>query len=328
MWYRFGKCAPITCEAQAELGLDGSVTFFFSAPDYGQGTMTVMAQFAAEAMGLPRQSLRLVNADTALTPDSGIQGASRSTYWVGGAVGEAARRLRAQILGVAAQMLSRPRVSSASLQLEAGSVVAPDGRRLDLAEVAAEMDRRGQARRARGIFAPALGSDVQYDPCSGNLPFFITGAHLAEVDVNVETGEVQAARVVAVHDVGRVVNPQGAQGQIEGAVLMSLGSALMEEYLPGTSSGFSNYYLPTLLCTPEIEVVLVEVPSRWGPLGAKGLGEGAILPTAPAILNGVFRACGARVRQLPATPERVLGALHHPESGTPQASATEARDHR
>ena len=107
---------------------------------------------------------------------------------------------------------------------------------------------------------------------------------------------------------------------------MSLGSALMEEYLPGVSSGFSDYYLPTLRCTPKIEVVLVEVPSRWGPLGAKGLGEGAVLPTAPAILNGIFRACGARVRKLPATAERVLAALHHQENGTPRAWATEAGD--
>jgi CO/xanthine dehydrogenase Mo-binding subunit len=99
------------------------------------------------------------------------------------------------------------------------------------------------------------------------------------------------------------------QGQIEGAVLMSLGAALMEEYLPGVSTGFSDYYLPTLRCTPRIEVLPVEVPSRWGPLGAKGLGEAAALPTAPAILNAIHQATGARVRRLPATPERVLEAL-------------------
>jgi CO/xanthine dehydrogenase Mo-binding subunit len=141
------------------------------------------------------------------------------------------------------------------------------------------------------------------------LPFFVSGVHLAEVDVNTETGQVQVARIVAAHDVGRVVNRQGAEGQVEGAILMSLGAALMEEYLPGTSTGFSDYYLPTIRSMPEIEVILVEVPSRWGPLGAKGLGEGATLPTTPAICNGIHHATGARVRQLPATPERVLAAI-------------------
>jgi CO/xanthine dehydrogenase Mo-binding subunit len=109
--------------------------------------------------------------------------------------------------------------------------------------------------------------------------------------------------------VGRIINPQGVKGQVEGAILMSLGAALMEEYIPGVSTGFGDYYLPTIRSAPEIEVILVEVPSRWGPLGAKGIGEGATLPTAPAILNAICHATGARVRQLPATPERVLAAL-------------------
>jgi CO/xanthine dehydrogenase Mo-binding subunit len=305
MWYRFGKSGDITCEVHAELGLDGVLTFFFSAPDYGQGTTTVMAQLAAEAMGVPRDSLRLVNADTAFTPDSGIQGASRSTYWVGGAVVQAATLLRTQIMGVAAEMLDR---HPDTLALDSDSVVTPDGTMLAFSKVAAEMERIGLSRRVKGVFAPELGRSRDDTPYS-YLPFFVSGAHLAEVDVNVDTGQVQVARIVAAHDVGRVVNPQGAQGQVEGAILMSLGAALMEEYLPGISTGFSDYYLPTIRSMPEIEVILVEVPSRWGPLGAKGLGEGATLPTTPAVLNGIYHATGARIRELPATPERVLAAI-------------------
>jgi CO/xanthine dehydrogenase Mo-binding subunit len=120
---------------------------------------------------------------------------------------------------------------------------------------------------------------------------------------------VQVERIVAVHDVGRAVNPQSIEGQVEGAISMSLGAALMEEYLAGTSTGLSDYYLPTIRSTPEIDIILVEVPSRWGPLGAKGIGEGATLPTAPAIVNGIYHATGARIRRLPATPERVLAAF-------------------
>jgi CO/xanthine dehydrogenase Mo-binding subunit len=307
MWYRFGKSPPIDCPAHAELGRDGAVTFFFSAPDYGQGTETVLAQLAADALGWPVDRIRTVNADTALTPDSGVQGASRSTYWVGGAVANAAKALRSVILDVASEMLdSHPN----KLKLDPiGITQHARGNTVTLPQVAAEMDRIGLSRKVKGVFQP----EYSLPPTDGDhrtyLPFFVSGVHIAEVSVNVETGETNVHRVVGVHDVGRVINPQGAEGQVEGAILMSLGSALMEEYLPGTSTGFSDYYLPTLRSAPEIEVVFVEVPSRWGPLGAKGLAEGAVLPTAPAILNAVSHAVGGRVRELPATPERVLNAI-------------------
>ena len=306
MWYRFGKRGPITCEAHAELGLDGKIALYFAAPDYGQGTTTVMAQLAAEALGLPRDQLHLVNADTALTPDSGIQGASRSTYWVGGAVSKAAALLRARITHTAAEMLDH---APGDLTLDGEGVRAPTGLLLSLAAIAAEMERIGQPRKVRGVFAPRLDPRSRKDPRPEYLPFFVTGAHLAEVDVRLDTGQVRVLRIVAAHDVGRAINPQGVRGQVEGAVLMSLGAALMEDYIPGTSTGFSDYYLPTMRSTPEIVVIPVEVPSRWGPQGAKGLGEAATLPTAPAILNAIHDATGARIRELPATAERILAAI-------------------
>jgi CO/xanthine dehydrogenase Mo-binding subunit len=306
MWYRFGKAGRLESEARAELGRDGQVTLFFAAPDYGQGTATVMAQLAAEALGLPRERLRLVNADTAVTPDSGIQGASRSTYWVGGAVMSAARALRERILGTAAEMLD---CSPDGLVMTAEMVQAPGGGSASLSEVAGEMDRIGVSRQAAGVFAPGVEPGLKAGDRLEYLPFFVTGAHLAEVEVHMETGQVEVRRVVAAHDVGRAINPEGARGQIEGAVQMSLGAALMEEYLPRVTTGFADYYVPTLRCAPRIEVILVEVPSRWGPHGAKGLGEAATLATAPAILNAISHASGGRVRQIPATPERVLAAI-------------------
>ncbi|MGC9333543.1 MAG: xanthine dehydrogenase family protein molybdopterin-binding subunit, partial [Anaerolineae bacterium] len=307
MWYRFGKPGPITCEAEAELDLDGTLRCFCSAPDYGQGTSTVMAQLAAEALGVPRDGLCLVNADTALTPDSGIQGASRSTYWVGGAVVQAVTRLRDLIVATAAEMLDQ---SPESLSLTAEVVLGSGGAVLPLREIAREMERIGQSQRVKGVFAPQLGPESKGDSRPEFLPFFVTAVHMAEVEVCLDTGQVRVLRVVAAHDVGRVINPQGVQAQIEGAVVMSMGAAMMEEYIPGVTTGFSNYYLPTIRSMPEIEVIAVEVPSRWGPQGAKGLGEAATLATAPAILNSIYNAAGARVRRLPATPERVLAAIH------------------
>jgi CO/xanthine dehydrogenase Mo-binding subunit len=305
MWYRFGKRGPVTSEAHAELHLDGKIALYFAAPDYGQGTTTIMAQLAAAALGLPYDRLHLVNADTAYTPDSGIQGASRSTYWVGGAVSNAAGLLRSRILQTAAEMLDH---APDTLRLSVEGVLAPEGRLLPLADVAEEMERIGQSRKVRGVFAPRFDPQ-QLDPRPEYLPFFVSGAHLAQVEVDLETGQVQVIRIVAAHDVGRAINPQGVRGQVEGAVLMSLGAALMEEYIPDISTGFSDYYLPTMRCAPEIVVIPVEVPSRWGPQGAKGLGEAASLPTAPALLNAIHHASGARIRELPATAERVLAAM-------------------
>jgi xanthine dehydrogenase molybdopterin-binding subunit B len=124
------------------------------------------------------------------------------------------------------------------------------------------------------------------------------------------TGLVDVQRVAAAHDVGRAINPTDAVGQIQGAIVMGVGAALTEEYIPGVSNGFANYILPMINAMPEIEVILVETPSLYGPHGAKGLGEAAILPTAPGIINALSRAIGVRIRQIPATPERVLKAIN------------------
>jgi CO/xanthine dehydrogenase Mo-binding subunit len=176
-----------------------------------------------------------------------------------------------------------------------------------MAAVAAAFDRLGRPRKVQGLFdlSPQFpdGARPEYIPC------FVTGAQLAQVIVDLETGLVRVVRIAAAHDVGRAINPPNAVGQIQGAIIMGLGSALTEEYLPGQSTGLTDYLLPMIGAVPEIEVKLIEVPSRYGPLGAKGLGEAAILPTAPAIINAVSRAIGVRIRTIPATPPRVLQAL-------------------
>jgi aldehyde oxidoreductase len=176
--------------------------------------------------------------------------------------------------------------------------------------VAQEFDHIGKTRKVIGLFDPSPLFPEETRP--EYTPHFVTGTQLAEVIVNLCTGEVQVTRVVAAHDVGRAINPLDAKGQIEGAVVMGLGTALMEEVIPGASTGFRDYYLPTIKSVPEIEVILVEAPSFHGPLGAKGLGEAAILPSTPAIINAVSRAIGVRIRELPATPERVLRAIWKP----------------
>ena len=314
MWYRFGKSGSLRVEAHAELAPDGRFVVYCSAPDYGQGTNTVISQLAAEILGVSRCRIELVNADTALTPDSGIQGASRSTYFVGGAVCQAARNLWQETLATAAELLDQPPVD---LILSEDRVVSrrTASRSISLAELAREFDRMNKSRRVIGVFDLSTSYPCSCGPgAAGEMrpeyaPYFVTGAQLAEVVVDLRTGDVQVTRVVAAHDVGRAVNPVDARGQIEGAIVMGLGAALLEQVIPGVTTGLSDYYLPTIKSTPEIEVMLVEVPGFHGPFGVKGLGEAAMLPSSPAIINALSRAIGVRVRELPATPERVLGRI-------------------
>jgi len=195
------------------------------------------------------------------------------------------------------------------LQPDAVVVAGQPGKRVSLREIASEFDRLGKSRKVLGVFdlTPLFPDETRPE----YIPLIITGAQAAQVVVDVETGLVEVKRVVAAHDVGHAINPPNAIGQIQGAVVMGIGSALFEAYVPGVSTGFTDYILPMVSAVPEIETILVEVPSFHGPLGAKGLGEAAILPTAPAVINAASRAIGVRLREIPATPPRVLKAIRN-----------------
>ena len=304
MWYRYGKSGDLQVPAHLELTREGEIILYCSGPDYGQGSSTALLQIAAEVLGLTTDQLDIVNADTGLTPDSGIQGASRTTYFVGGAVQKAAENLKHTLLSTAAEMLDCP---PETLTLGEKIISCRRGPEVSLEEVAAELDRLDIPRTVEGTFD--LSPQFPAEKRPQYLPLFVTGAQAVEVLVNTGTGTVHVPQVIAAHDVGRAINPVDARGQVEGAVLMGLGTALMEEYLPGHTRGFGDYYLPTSMELPEITTLLIEEPSFHGPMGAKGLGEAALVPTAPAIINGISRAVGARIRTLPATPERVLQAV-------------------
>ncbi|MDB4897484.1 MAG: putative xanthine dehydrogenase, partial [Firmicutes bacterium] len=185
--------------------------------------------------------------------------------------------------------------------------------RMSMAEAVAFCKKNGRFLVGSGSWrSVGLGLDPdtgQGDPWST----YVWGTQIAEVEVDTETGEVSVLDVWAAHDVGKAINPQGVEGQIEGGVVMGMGMAVMEEYVleEGVSktAGFSKYILPTSLDIPRIHCVIVENPEELGPHGAKGVGEPTSLPTAPAILNAIYDAIGVRIDQLPASPERVLAAI-------------------
>ena len=179
-------------------------------------------------------------------------------------------------------------------------------RSIDLAGL--PRDAFGYVQCAEETFDPPTSP---LDADGQGIPYAVYGygAHLAEVEVDTRLGRVKVLRIVAAHDVGRAINPILVEGQIEGGVAQGIGMALMEEFTPGRGENLHDYLIPTIGDVPPIQSILVERASSAGPFGAKGIGEQALIPTAPAILNAIHHATGARITQIPATPDRVLAAL-------------------
>jgi CO/xanthine dehydrogenase Mo-binding subunit len=304
VWYGCGNTSMSNPSTMA-VGLDreGRLTLYNGAVDIGQGSNTVMAQIAADALGLPAERLRVVMGDTALTADAGKTSASRQTFISGKAAELAGQDLRRQILRLANAG------AEARLDLADGRLVVRDGvevRAIDLAALAP--DARGDVLCGSGTFDPPT---APLDENGQGEPYATYGfaAQIAKVEVDVDLGTVRVLRMAAAHDVGRAVNPTLVEGQVHGGIAQGLGLALMEEYLPGRSENLHDYLIPTFGDMPEIETILIEDPEPLGPYGAKGVGEHSLIATAPAIFGGIHHATGVRLSQAPATPDRVLAAL-------------------
>ena len=303
-WYGCGNTSlPNPSTIRIGITGDGRLVLHQGAVDIGQGSNTVIAQIAADALGLPLSEVELIGADTFLTPDAGKTSASRQTYISGRAAQGAAQDLRAAILRLANMG------EGAQIALVAGRLVVAEGevqRAIDLA--ALPLDARGYALSAEGSYDPptaALDADGQ------GIPYAVYGygAQMVELAVDIRLGTVKLLHITAAHDLGRAINPMLAEGQIEGGIAQGIGLALMEEYLPGRTENLHDYLIPTTGDVPPIDSILIEVPDPEGPMGAKGLGEHVLIPTAPAILNAIRHATGALITRLPARPDRVLAAI-------------------
>jgi CO/xanthine dehydrogenase Mo-binding subunit len=304
MWYGCGNTAlPNPSTIRVGLRRDGRVVLFQGAVDMGQGPNTVMTQICADALGVEMSSIQTAGADTDTTPDAGKSSASRQTFVSGNATHLAGLELRAKMLALAGAS------SDSHLELGAGRLIAHDrGSRLEVALSALQADAGGLVAEGVATYDPPT---TPLDEDGQGVPYaqFGFGAHLVEVEVDLELGTVRPLKVTAAHDVGRAVNPTLVEGQIEGGVAMGLGMALMEEYLPGVNENLHDYLIPTIGDVPEIVSILVESGDPIGPYGAKGIGEHALVPTAPAVLNAIRDAVGVGVRRIPATPDRILAAI-------------------
>jgi CO/xanthine dehydrogenase Mo-binding subunit/aerobic-type carbon monoxide dehydrogenase small subunit (CoxS/CutS family) len=307
MWYGCGNTS-MSNPSTIRLGLkaDGRLQLHQGAVDIGQGSNTVVPQICADALGARLAAFDFIGADTYLSPDAGKTSASRQTFVSGKAALLAGHAMRRAILRLANAG------EDAHLSFEEGAIGIDDGvnrRRVDLTRL--PVDESGLVLEVEETFDPpttALDADGQGDPYA----LFGYGAHLAEVEVDIELGRVKVLRLVCAHDVGRAINPTLVEGQIEGGAAQGLGMALMEEFFPGRGENLHDYLIPTIGDMPPVESILIEEASSIGPFGAKGIGEQALIPTAPAILNAIRHATGARLFQIPATPDRLRGAILRP----------------
>jgi CO/xanthine dehydrogenase Mo-binding subunit len=306
MWYGIGNTGianPST--AQMEIDSNGEIRLFTGVADIGQGSDTVLLQIASEAIGVSLKEIRLIRADTAVTTDAGATSASRQTYISGNAILNAVKNLKEEAIKEASQLLD---IDEKDLFYEEGKFKSRTclTTTIPIREVA---KRCGKVLRGEGNFDPET---TRLDPETGQgVPYatYAFATHLAEVEVDTETGKVKVKRVIASHDVGKAIHPKNVIGQIMGGVAMGTGFALMEEFITGETTSFVNYLIPTSKDVPEVISILVEEKEPTGPFGAKGVGEPALIPSAPAILNAVANAIGQRIYHLPANLERVLEAI-------------------
>lgn len=308
MWYGIGNTVianPSTMRVALRWNadVDAALMLYNGAQEIGQGTATILPQMLADAVGLPLACVQQVIGDTALTLDAGKSSASRQTFVSGNATRAAGEELRRQLLH--ALGASEP----ATLSLNGAILSARSGDKmhhLDLRTLSP--DPRGDVFTATGHFNPPT---VPLDADGQGVPYATYGfaAQIAEVEVDIELGSVKMLHMHAAHDVGRAINPTQVEGQIHGGIAQGIGMALMEEYVNGRTDNLHDYLIPTIGDVPPITVHLIEDPEPLGPWGAKGVGEPALVATAPAILNAIYHATGVRLGQVPVLPHRLREAL-------------------
>lgn len=298
---------------------DGNVTVFTGSADIGQGSDSVMAQIAAEELGVPYECVSVLAGDTGLTPlDLGTYG-SRVTLMAGNATRNAARNLKKKIIEALSEKFE---AHPEDLEFKNGFVFVKGSpeRNISFSEavILCQQSLGGSPLIGEGIYNPEeegkLDIKALCERGEGNYSStYSFGAQVAEVEVDRESGEVRVKKMTAAHDCGKALNPMSVEGQLEGSVAMGLGYSLTEEVKSEEglmmNPSFLDYKLLLSLDVPPIEIIQVESYDPVGPFGAKESGEGTVSPTAPAVVNAIHHATGVWIKELPVTPERLLKAM-------------------
>jgi CO/xanthine dehydrogenase Mo-binding subunit len=292
--------------AMVRMQSDGVVNILAGSTEMGQGVRTVLSQIAAEELTVPLDQIRILGADTKVTPYDSSTGSSRSTTCMGSAVQAAAHDLNKQLIKIAAEAF---RVPQSQVTLQEGALICGEAR-LSLKEA---LERRfGKGSGGELIGRGETGPEIT----DNKLPvFWEVGMGMVELDVDEETGQVRIKRLISVADVGKAIHPEGCIGQEEGAAMMGIGHTFFEQMIYDANGQLLNpslvdYRVPSFNDVPEeFRTVLVENHDGPGPYGVRGMGEGGLLSVAPSVTNAFARATGVRIRDLPLTPERVWRAL-------------------
>ena len=289
--------------ATIKLNRDGSARVLAGTQDLGTGTYTFIAQVAAEVLEIPIDKISVIIGDTGACPYCFLSGGSLTAASVAPAVRDAAEQMKAKLLSGAAATLDTPEYQ---LRYEKGTVISitDESKKIPITDIVSQM--REQVLVTTGARNP---NPKGYITCT-------FGAQFAEVEVDTETGKVRVLKIAAAHDSGRILNPKTAENQFHGGIIQGLSFALMEQRVIDETTGkvltanMHDYKIPTIKDTPEIDVYIVsDNDSLLSSVGAKGIGEPAIIPTAGAIANAVYNAVGVRIKSLPITPDKVLTAL-------------------
>jgi aldehyde oxidoreductase len=301
MWYGIGNTV-IANPSSMRVGLKptGRVMLYNGAVDIGQGTYTIMPQICSQSLGLNLKHFDQIRADTHLTLDAGKSSASRQTFVSGNAARLAGIALREKLLSLLG-------VTNLAVILSLDeSRLSADGRSIDLTSL--PLDDHGDVAFGVGYFNPPT---VPLDADGQGVPYATYGfaAQFAELEVDTKLGTVKLLAIHAAHDVGKAINPTQVEGQIHGGIAQGIGLALMEDYHVGKTDNLHDYLIPTIGDIPPITCHLIEDQEPLGPYGAKGVGEPALVATAPAILNAIAYATGVRMDCVPVTPDRLFAAI-------------------
>ena len=311
--FGYGEGFPDHSIASAEIEDSGKLLIRTAAADVGQGVLTTITQIAAEVLKVKPETIRIIPGDTHLTKSSGSTSATRQTFFTGNAVKEASEGLLSNIYHYASiEFIS----NHVELGIEDGYIFRKDNpdNKLSYWELSERVKERGDSLKAEASFFPHTDKP---DPKTGQgeklyvAYTFVT--QVVDVEVDIDTGIIEVLNVYTSADIGKAINPQNVEGQIEGGTVQGIGMALMEEQVIKKgitlNPDLTGYLIPTSMDTPHFTTRLVENEDSEGPFGAKGIGEPATIATAPAIANAVYDAIGVRIFDLPITPEKILKAL-------------------
>ncbi len=295
--------------AYIQITEDGKVMYAVGTTEMGQGMKTALTQIVAEELGFRYEDVAILPIDTSRVPDSGPTVASRATVMSGNALRNAAKPLKEKLLNIASDLL---KVQKEKIELRCGWVYVYGEEKMPIKEVVKEAYRRREHMASQGFY---VAPHTSWENKEGGEAYWVYAwaTKVAEVEVDLLTGEVTVLRIISAHDVGKAINPVLVEGQIEGGGVQGMGYALMEEILMENgriiNPNFSTYIIPTAVDAPEIKPIIIEKEFSKGPYGAKGFAEQPLMGIAPAIVNAIYHATGIRLKEIPATPERLFEEL-------------------